>query len=185
MSGSVEIATVMVCIVLAAGFWFGAMNRLRKRIVEGPKPRPAPCYEPVPEAQLPVPTPAPAAPGTIVIHEHHHHFGAVLLLLGLVVAAVLWVLGNPQQSGGLLQKLPIVTNCTLLVRGHEATITESGFGLNCNAWAQANPTFELVSNYPIYQTICEGDLPNGVHYIVRDSGYLDIYGKTLCNGVKQ
>jgi len=96
----------------------------------------------------------------------------------LLVGGIIWAVGFVHNQ----------TNCSIGYYGTAASITYSGIAARqfCDeAVANDSTHYYLLTEDATGTILCEGDLANGPHYIVRDTGLFDIVGSELCHSLQK
>jgi hypothetical protein len=86
--------------------------------------------------------------------------------------------------------LPIPTTCTIGVSGSAANVTLAGIAANhaCDEASSQSTMLYHMSETPQGNELCEGDIQNkgvSLHYIVRDSGLLNLVGGYICSKLRE
>ncbi len=108
----------------------------------------------------------------------------ILFVFFIVGGVIVVEISSLAQFGAMVWPFPV--SCTLGITGTAANVTLSGFGANlaCSKGVQQYTSVLYSSSNPAGNEMCEGDIKADgipVHYLVRDSGVLNLVGNYLCS----
>ncbi len=115
----------------------------------------------------------------------------ILLIVGatLVALLALWEVGTWLVFGAVVSPFP--TSCTIGITGTAANVTLSGIGADqaCSKVVEqySVQTYHMTSGTSQGAEMCEGDIREGqfnLHYLVRDTGMLNLVGNYLCSNLR-
>ena len=122
-------------------------------------------------------------------HHRRPQFSPMLVVKVVLVIAFIAILLPIIISGKFTYSdifSIIPQTCSVGVTGTAANLTISGINAEsvCNGLVSNSSRWYLMSEQPQGTELCEGQYPGGnttTHYIVRDTGILDLEGQDLCS----
>ncbi|SRR5216683_2734875 len=111
----------------------------------------------------------------------------VVILSGLGLLALLFSSNIMAFGTSLISGIYHTGTCSLGVYGTAANITLTGGNSECKSimelsvGSDGKTVFYDMTTTPTGNVICEGDTQDGYHYIVRDTGLMNIVGNDLCS----